>query len=1056
MQVVPHVDVVESERINTILDNPANYVWRAIDCETLDTWTPDLGLTPYPVYSIYRAPGVANSGQFSTLRHRFWDTVYAQRNHVGTRYVGIVLYDAAQEECPIELRLGAEEIGRIEPARHDNRRHLIVAARPVEFIGEMEVFQLTAPGKGEYRIEAFVLLQHLPEPSRFVPTIHHIETTTAATPNGVKATLHFLTAQVAVTSICATAPGQPRQESQGDAHRVHTLILHNLAPDCLYQVTITATGKGGEQAQHTFTLSTQAPTPAQRPVTVPVSWSNQAAVDLAGLPLTFGVPLAQGQLFAPTDGQVVCDGVVTPAQVRIHAAWPDGSARWALVDTLAPPVAPAASVQGEVRLAAATTRNGTTVADDSQAGSVQVTSTHLRVGVRAGDLATAWRVEQAGGDGAWRLLPVSLACTVQLGNGLNLLSPRVEEVVLEETGPLRSVIRCAIPHTDQAGVAHLRSNLRLHLFAGQRFVKLVHRLEVISPHLPPAASGGPVAPDSPLASAVAGTQGEESTLLRLRTFTLQIAWPGVQTLQHGDEPPAMLKDGWRVCQTDDLGYQRWVAGQSEVRQGRLSGHVRVQGANGALDVGVRSFWQRYPKGLAVHPHGIDIEALPLLPAPPLPGDADAEHRLYFWLREGSYLLKAGMALTNEIMLAFDLASQEAARIAQWLQTPLLARPPIDYVNNTHALNPIAPKAGSRLPQYEALADQAIHSFLDDRAAVRAYGQLNFGDWYGESSWSWGNNEYDPAFCGYLEFLRGGDPRWAAWAAESARHLADVDTINFSNDDTQVGAQSMHIPGHLGGYLPPYFRSKMKGTTTLPSHTWVEGPALHYLLTGDETVRESLDRTRRWLTQDSWFDGYEFANCREVGWHLIHLCMLATALQDPRALLGAALLVERVLERQEPGGGWERNLTESHCGCGYPRCRGEAGFMVGVLLSGLQRYYFNTGDPRVAQAIVGGARWLIRRTYDSTSGYFRYTSCAARTVGGDYSYTQYILEGLANAYAISGDAEIGEYVQQGLESIGRFPQGLEHAGLGKAMSLQMRYVPSLLAALERQPTTRSGG
>jgi hypothetical protein len=129
-------------------------------------------------------------------------------------------------------------------------------------------------------------------------------------------------------------------------------------------------------------------------------------------------------------------------------------------------------------------------------------------------------------------------------------------------------------------------------------------------------------------------------------------------------------------------------------------------------------------------------------------------------------------------------------------------------------------------------------------------------------------------------------------------------------------------------------------------------------------------------------------------------------------------------------------------------------MVGVLLSGLQRYYWMTGDPRVAEAIVGGARWLIRRTYDAPSGYFRYTSCAARTVGGDYSYTQFILEGLANAYAISGDAEIGHYVQQGLPTIGRFPAGLEHAGLGKAMSMQMRYVPSLLAALERRPATET--
>ena len=219
MQVVPHVDVVESERIDLILRDPVNYVWRAIDCETLDTWSPDLGLTPYPVHSIYRPPGVATSGQSSTLRHRFWDTVYGQRNHVGRRYVGIVLYDAAQQECPLELRLGAEEIGRVEPTRHDNRRHLIVAARPVEFIGEMEVFQLMAPGKGEYRIEAFVLLQALPDASRFVPTIRDVEATAVTGPSGVTATIHFLTAQVAVPRVSATAPNQPMQECTGAAHR---------------------------------------------------------------------------------------------------------------------------------------------------------------------------------------------------------------------------------------------------------------------------------------------------------------------------------------------------------------------------------------------------------------------------------------------------------------------------------------------------------------------------------------------------------------------------------------------------------------------------------------------------------------------------------------------------------------------------------------------------------------------------------------------------------------------------------------------------------------------
>ena len=125
-------------------------------------------------------------------------------------------------------------------------------------------------------------------------------------------------------------------------------------------------------------------------------------------------------------------------------------------------------------------------------------------------------------------------------------------------------------------------------------------------------------------------------------------------------------------------------------------------------------------------------------------------------------------------------------------------------------------------------------------------------------------------------------------------------------------------------------------------------------------------------------------------------------------------------------------------------------MVGVLLSGLKRYYNLTQDAQVAQAIVGGARWLIQHTFDEASGHFRYTSCVNRTVGGGFQQTQWVLEGLAAAYELSGDAEIGHYVQQGLDAIGLFPAGLDHLGLGKALAQQMRYVPTLLAALQARP------
>ena len=72
-----------------------------------------------------------------------------------------------------------------------------------------------------------------------------------------------------------------------------------------------------------------------------------------------------------------------------------------------------------------------------------------------------------------------------------------------------------------------------------------------------------------------------------------------------------------------------------------------------------------------------------------------------------------------------------------------------------------------------------------------------------------------------------------------------------------------MPGHVGGYLPPYFKSKMKGTTSIPSHTWVEGLILYYLLSCDESVREAIEQTRSWLLQDEKLNFYDFSNCREA-------------------------------------------------------------------------------------------------------------------------------------------------------------------------------------------------
>ena len=1027
MDLLPHIDIIEPERIAALLADERNFCWRAVDSEGLDGWTPDIGISGYPRPSVVRPPSVAAAGVPSTLRQRFWQTVQNQADHTGPRYIGIVIYLPAGEPSPLILRLRGQDIGLIEPQRLDNRLHLLVADQPVDFIGEMEIFNLIAPGPGSYRIEHVLLLSERPEPSSFAPEIRNLSARVVAGANGTRsAHIQFLTSRVASVAVkVSAADSEQAIPLSGAASRLHHLVLPNLPADAEYSARITARDPAGESASETLQFSTRDPQPVSGgPLSVPLELINPRACDLTGLPLTFGLPFEQGAAHQVDSCSLEAGGQLLPAWARPVSRWSDGSLRWALVDSRVP----AGLSQGRASSAMARINSGEVSQPEPDP------KPSLRPSQNGGGLTIDAPECRSLSLSDWRFSTV-------LSNGLTLSAGPVHSIQQGASG----AFRFEVDHQDADGVAHLRSAMRLQFFPDQSFVKLHHRLEVISPAMADAAAGGDIPPEcgDDMRANIVGDSGEASTLLKLRSFSLRIPFSGARAVHQGQQTFELDDADWQLRHDHDLAH---TLNGDEV-EGRALGHIRVEGDSESLGVGLRQFWQTYPKALAVDSGGIDIQLFPDRRGVELPGDAEAWHRLYFWLDEDGYKLKAGMALSSEILLDFG-ADPTAA--FDWLEGGILVRPDIDTLNASGALNAIGARKDSPLPRYEELADIAMRSFFDDQAHYRAYGHINFGDWYGESAWSWGNNEYDPAYVGYSEFLRGGEPGWAVWAADAARHLADVDTVNFSREPSEIGGQAMHIPGHLGGYLPPYFRSKMKGTSLGPAHMWVEGQLLHVLLSGDQAVYDSLLKTKDWLIQRERLDTYDYKSARDSGWHLIHLSMLALVLDDPDCLNAASIIVERVLERRTPGGGWDRMLGEPHCGCGYPRCSGEAGFMICVLVSGLKRYHHLTGDPTVAEAIIGGARWLINETFDHKSGYFRYTSCPNRSLGGTFQCTQWALEALAAAWELSGDPEIGAYLKRGLPVIGQYPARLSHLGVGKAMSQQMRYVPTILASLAKRP------
>ncbi len=1077
MQQLPLIDVAEPERIAALTTAADTFAFRADAAENLDGLVPDIGLTgTYPFRSVYRPRSFARAGLPATLTHRFWDTLDGSADHTGRRWVGVVLYDEHGRECPLEVTLGADEIGCIVPFRHDNRRHLYVLDRPVEFMGEMEVLRITGTGDASYRLEHVVLLGERPEPTCYRPRVERLTARLRRSPDG-----SFAVAVDATTWPAARCTVEVTRADTGEpvaeAHEEDSLSLHSIdvtglpaPPAAGYRAGVRATEAHGlaETAEVAVTGESAA---AADPVTVPVETCSLAGAALEGVPLTFGVPVPRGRVSGAAEGRWDVEGATEPVQCRPHGFWPDGSASWMLIDGPLPgALAPGAAQTGTVTIGSAT--EGPAPVDGlrctSGDGAVTVAGSSLRVSVTAGAVEPLPVIEIRSGDGPWRATHGGSTAALTLGSGAELRQGPIEDVSLEEEGWQRAVIRYRFAHLDAEGVAHLVSTIRVHVYRGLQAVRVVHRLAVTSPHLPPAAGGSAdeiPADAGTVRQAIAGTEGEQATLLTVRSASLAIRRAGNHVVRWPDGPadggPVPEGGAVRLVHDHDQAYRVENGGAPREVAGRTAGHVTVcraadpeGGSEDTLTVALRRFWQTYPRAVRVTGDEIAVELLPTPAGAERPADLESWHRIYFWLRDDGYLLKAGMALTSEVLLA--CGPRDEALLA-WFEQPPAVRPSLDWLNSCGVLGPLAAKDTGVLDDYEGALDSGHDQWIADRDIRRQYGWVNFGDWYGESAWSWGNNEYDPPFAHYSEFLRGGDPRWFILGAEAARHLTDVDTVNASTDADQIGAQYTHMPGHAGGYLPPYFRSKMGGSSSVPSHTWVEGPALHYLLTGDENLRESLDRTAGWLLGAGLKDfaggiqHYDFANCRECGWHLIHLTALARMSASPRFLNAAALIVDRVLARQEPGGGWERVLKEGHCGCEPPRERGEAGFMVGVLLSGLRRYHELTGDTRVAEAILGGVRWLIRRTYDADSGHFRYTPCLHRGGGPQAGFTRQVVEGIAYAHALNGEGELREIVERGLRDLGDLPeasQDSDHSGFGKDWTSQTRYVPSLLAYLTR--------
>jgi len=439
-----------------------------------------------------------------------------------------------------------------------------------------------------------------------------------------------------------------------------------------------------------------------------------------------------------------------------------------------------------------------------------------------------------------------------------------------------------------------------------------------------------------------------------------------------------------------------------------------------------------------------VNILPRLPEDQYRGADDQQlvDRLYYWCDKGRYKLATGVRFTTELFLDFEPGAAPST-VNERVQHPLFAACSPEHYCGSGVAGPLTPRRANAFRQYEENLDRAFQWFLARRDEMREYGFLNFGDWYGESKWNWGNAEYDTQHALALNFMRTGNLDMLWRAEEAEQHNADVDTIHHERMQSAVGRVHMHCLGHTGGYFDADWKemgaSSADGACSV-GHTWARGHFLLWALTGEPRYRETGELVAGFLSTQVTGDA-AIGRSRSGGWALIATTGAYQATGDPFHLNAARIFVRRILEKQRPNGQWGHFIDE--CRRHKPRHWGCKPFMTGVILHGLSMYDRLEPTPAVQDAIVRGARYLWENTYVAKDRGFIYAECTSFADRGGAWTISLNGDGLARACAL----DPGRAWQDRLIEACR--QNMHHAGVdsfGKGLTQGACFMPYMLKEL----------
>lgn len=719
--------------------------------------------------------------------------------------------------------------------------------------------------------------------------------------------------------------------------------------------------------------------------------------DMTGLkslrPVSGGVPIPEGSApkgsrFALFDG----NQKPVPLQTSVLARWKDGSARWVLLDFQAEPAA-----NGTAHFRLSWDKNTKTAEPKAPIRVLEAATPHLQSGrteVSPAEKGLLHIAERA-----------NLRFTLVDDAGRRCIG-FIQSAEVETRGAIRSTLALRGTFQTADGKRVLGFRVRASVFAGLSQILVEPQILIDS---------------------------EKGVIHNIRELSLDVVpFNTVRRAAIGGAP------GWngrptsmvRLFQVDDENYRFEGA---EGMGSKSPGWVEFDDGKGTIAIALKDFWRQWPKSIEVDSQCVRIGLLPEFEN----GAFDhmkPRYKHQYLFQDNCYRLRTGQAPRWQIWLDLD---GDGASLAKSANAPL-----VPSANPTQAIASgvwgyVAPAGSRGMHEYDAWAENLFdNGYCKSIRTQRDYGQMNWGDWWGERGCNWGNHEYDTAKHVLVQFARTGDPKYFYTGDLAARHTSEVDVVHFINADLkdhferEIGGRSdypvrpgmvhQHCVGHVSGFYPvnrirELYVSLGIGKSQRPylcldpynlGHIWTQGMVYDYFLTGDPWMKETVEKIGEnlaKLVEDRRFKFKGHSHCGRVnGWTMLALAgAYELDLTNERYLKAMKLLADDALSEQDPKtGGWLYTLPWGHCYCETKHV-GEAGFIGSVRLNGLSRYYELTGDARIPEAVGRGVTHLNNDTWLEDRSDWRYTSCPK---SGPVGQTGVTIAAVVNSVRLNHDPE----------------------------------------------------